>query len=232
MAMTKENLKSDITHMLSALAYFDGLEPGTVQAIARSAIDRHYDPDEIVFLEGEPCAGLYVVEKGWLKSVKMSPAGREQVVRFVGPGETFNEVGVLADAPNQVTVIALEPSIVWLIRHEALTRLLEADRRLARTVTQNLARRVLHLMSLVEDLSLRTVESRLARLLLEQAGEGAIQRHRWATQAEMAARVGTVPDVLNRALRKLGDEGLIRVERHQIQVLDREALEARAMLEL
>ncbi|MGD2206556.1 MAG: Crp/Fnr family transcriptional regulator [Anaerolineae bacterium] len=225
-------MTSDVSHVLSAIPYFDGLEPGTLQAIARSAIGRNYQADQVVFLEGEPCAGLYVVQEGWLKSVKMSPAGREQVVRFVGPGETFNEVGVLADAPNQVTVIALEPSTVWLIRRDALVRLLEADRRLARAVTQNLAHRVLHLMSLIEDLSLRTVESRLARLLLEQAGEGVARRHRWATQAEMAARVGTVPDVLNRALRKLADEGLIGVERHQIQVLDHEALEARAMLEM
>jgi CRP-like cAMP-binding protein len=115
-------------------------------------------------LEGDPCAGLYVVQEGWLKSVKVSPAGREQVVRFIGPGETFNEVGLLADTPNQVTVIALEAATVWLIRRDVLVRLLEADRRLARAITQNLANRVLHLMSLIEDLSLRTVESRLARV--------------------------------------------------------------------
>jgi CRP-like cAMP-binding protein len=183
-------------------------------------------------LEGDPCAGLYVVQEGWLKSVKVSPAGREQVVRFIGPGETFNEVGLLADTPNQVTVIALEAATVWLIRRDALVRLLEADRRLARAITQNLANRVLHLMSLIEDLSLRTVESRLARLLLEEAIKATLHRRQWATQAEMAARLGTVPDVLNRALRKLADEGLIRVERHQIQILNRTALEARALLEL
>ena len=227
-----KSIAPDAISVLSIVPYFAELDAATLEAIARASVRRAYQVDQVIFLEGAPCAGLYVVQEGWLKSVKVSPAGREQVVRFVGPGETFNEVGVLVDAPNQVTVIALEPSTVWLIRRDALVHLLEADRRLARAVTQNLARRVLHLMSLVEDLSLRTVESRLARFLLEQAGKGAIQRHRWATQAEMAARVGTVPDVLNRALRKLADEGLIRVERHQIQILDRKALEAKFMLEL
>lgn len=216
---------------LGKVPYFQGLSPGTLQAIARSAFGRRYEADEIVFLEGDPCAGLYVVQDGWLKSVKTSPAGREQVMRFVGPGETFNEVSVLADAPNPVTVIALEPAMVWLIRREVLAHLLQSDHRLSQAVMQNLARRVLHLATLVEDLSLRTIESRLARLLLEQADEGAMQRHRWATQAEMAGRLGTVPDVLNRALRKLADENLIRVERYQIQILDRAGLEAKALLE-
>jgi Mn-dependent DtxR family transcriptional regulator len=68
------------------------------------------------------------------------------------------------------------------------------------------------------------VEARLARLLLEQAQGDSVQRRRWATQAEMAARLGTVPDVVNRALRKLSEAGLIHVERHQIQILDQEGL--------
>jgi len=81
----------------------------------------------------------------------------------------------------------------------------------------------------VEDLSLRTVEARLARFLLEQATGGVLRRQRWATQAEMAARLGTVPDELNRALRSLAEEGLIQVKRHQIQILDRQGLEAKVM---
>ena len=72
--------------------------------------------------------------------------------------------------------------------------------------------------------TIAAVEARLARLLLEQAEGESVQRRRWATQAEMASRLGTVPDVVNRALRKLSDGGLIHVERHQIQILDKEGL--------
>jgi CRP-like cAMP-binding protein len=231
MTMAERYVPPDAVHALAAVPYLAELDVATLDAIAQAAVRRTYQADQIVFLEGEPCTGLYVVQEGWLKSVKISPAGREQVVRFVGPGDAFNEVGVLASAPNQVTVIALEPCALWLIRHEALVALLESDRHLAWLITQNLARRVMHLMSLVEDLSLRTVEARLARLLLEQAQEATLHRRPWATQAEMASRLGTVPDVLNRALRTLADEGLIRVARHQIQVLDADALAAKAMLE-
>jgi len=90
----------------------------------------------------------------------------------------------------------------------------------ARQVVKDFAGRVMHLLRMVEDLSLRSVEARLARLLLELAEGEVVQRRRWATQADLAARLGTVPDVVNRALRKLAAAGLIHVERQQIQILD------------
>mgnify|MGYP000856244364 FL=1 len=83
----------------------------------------------------------------------------------------------------------------------------------------------------MEDLSLRTVTARLARLLIENASDDVILRRRWATQAEMASRMGTVPDVLNRALRSLAAEGLIEVDRQKIRICDRPGLKARASLD-
>jgi len=215
--------------ILSAVPYLAELDAAALEAMGRAGGRREYDAGQMVFLEGEPCAGLYVVQSGWLKAIKLSPEGREQVLRFVGPGEVFNEISVFAGAPNPATVIALEAATVWIIRPETILRLMDETTGLARIITQNLAGRVLNLLALVEDLSLRTVEERLARLLLEQADEGTLHRQRWATQAEMAARIGTGPDVLNRALRSLTKEGLIQVKRHQIQIIDRQGLEAKVM---
>jgi CRP/FNR family transcriptional regulator len=216
--------------MLSAVPCFAGLNATTLEAVARSAIRRSYEPEQVVFLEGDPCAGLYVVQDGWLKSVKVSLEGREQVIRVVGPGETFNEIGVFAGTPNHATIVALEPATVWVIPRETLLQLMDEYPSLARMIAQNLAQRVLHLLDLVEDLSLRTTEARLARYLLEESGGEVLHRRRWTTQAEIASQLGTVLDVLNRALRSLSEEGLIRVERHQIQILDRQGLEAKALL--
>ena len=101
---------------------------------------------------------------------------------------------------------------------------------LAHQVVHDLAGRGMHLIRLVEDLSLRSVEARLARLLLENADGDLVLRRQWATQAAMAARLGTVPDMVNRALRKLAERGLIGVGRQQIQILDKEGLKAIAQL--
>jgi len=216
--------------VLAAVSYFAELDPATLEAVARAAIRRKYETGQAVFWDGEPCAGLCVVQEGWLKVVKLSADGREQVLRVVGKGETFGEMGVFAGGPNPATVVALEPATIWIIQRDAMLRLLDHRPDMARIILQNMAEHVLHLVALVEDLSLRTVEARLARHLLARASAGELRRHRWATQAEMAARLGTVLTVLNRALQRLVAEGLIEVERHQIHIVDQEGLEARAML--
>lgn len=212
------------TGLLKAVSYFADLDDTALNRVAQSAIRRDYDAEQVILIEGEPCAGLYIVESGWLKAVKIGLDGREQVLQTLKPGETFNAISVFTDAPNQATVAALEPSVVWMVRREVLLELMDEHPALARQVVKELAGRVMHLIRMVEDLSLRSVEARLARLLLEQAEGESVQRQRWATQAEMASHLGTVPDVVNRALRKLAEGGMIHVARHQIQILDKEGL--------
>jgi CRP/FNR family cyclic AMP-dependent transcriptional regulator len=226
--MKRTNSFQTTKSALASIACFIGLDDDVLDAIAAFTVLRHYSQGEIVFLEGEPCQGLYIVQSGWLKSLIASPGGREQIIRLVGPGEAFNEHGVfLKENRNLVTVQAIETSDVWVVDRSSLLASMDRYPVLCRTITQNLANRVVHLMKLVEDLSLRTVEARLARLLLEQSTDRS-ERHRWATQAEIAARLGTVVDVVNRALHKLEDEGLIRIIRHRIEIVDRGRLEQKA----
>ena len=213
---------------LTAVPYFADVDAALVAMIAGQTIRQEYDTGQVVFLEGEKEVALYIVQQGWLKAVKMSPDGREQVLHFIGPGEVFNAIGVFVESTNPATVIALEPTILWLIPQKVILKLLDDYPELARVVIQRLAGRVQQLIAMVEDLSLRTIESRLARYLIDQSTAEQLQRPRWATQAELANRLGTVPDVLNRALRSLAKDQLIRVERHQIQILDYNGLEAKA----
>ncbi len=213
---------------LASVSCFSGLSEEALAAIAAVASLHHYEAGEVVFLEGEACRGLYIVQCGWLKSLIVSPGGREQIIRLVGPGEAFNEHGVfLKDGCNLVTVLAVEASDVWLIDRSSLLGLMDQYPSLSRAITQNLASRIAYLLKLIADLSLRPVEARLARLLLARSGCEK-ERRRWATQAEMAARLGTVVDVVNRALHKLEDEGLIQIVRHRIEIVDKVKLEQKA----
>jgi len=222
--MNKSEAQQNTIKLLKAVSYFSTLDDAALKLVAQQAIRRVYDAGQVILLEGEPCTGLYIVESGWLKAVKIGMDGREQVLQTLGPGEVFNAISVFTDAPIQATVTALETSQIWMVRREVLLKMKDEHPALARQVVKDLAGRVMHLIRMVEDLSLRSVEARVARLLLEQAMGESVQRQRWATQAEMASRLGTVPDVLNRALRKLAEKQMIRVERHQIQILDKEGL--------
>jgi len=215
---------SEFVQHLSEISFFSELEEPTRKELAQLSRWREYDAGEVVVLEGDAHPGLYYLQYGWLKVVKTSPTGREQILRFLEPGDTFNEIGVFANQPNPATAIALEPAGVWLIPRTALLRLLQEKPDFTQHIIAKMAERMLYLVSLVTGLSLRPVTSRLARLLLEDAVNGVLERPRWYTQVELAARLGTVPDVIQRALRGLENEGLIAVDRHQIRIIDRQAL--------
>ncbi|HMQ32987.1 MAG TPA: Crp/Fnr family transcriptional regulator [Chloroflexaceae bacterium] len=231
MSTDQPNSKSGVEAALRAAPLFAALDPAILHALAAAAVHTSYGAQQVVFLMGERDDGLYVVETGWLKAVKSAANGREQTFATFGPGAALNDVAVLAGAPTQASVIALEPTTLWRIPGERLLALVEQYPTLARALIGSLAARVIYLAGLVEDLALRPVEARLARLILTQARDGQVERRSWATQAELAAQVGTVPDVLNRALRTLADDGLIAVDRRSIRVLDQAGLEARAQLE-
>lgn len=219
-----------LVQAINAMSILSGLGPSGVKAVAASAIWREFAQGGIVFLEEEASPGLCHLYRGWLKVVKISPDGREQVLRHLGPGETFNEVGVLSQRPNPATVIALEPAGLWIIPRQAIQQVVLAHPDLALPILANMANRVAELVNLVAELSLHSVEARLARFLLDQASDDVMPRQPWATYAELAARLGTVPDVFSRALRSLSEAGLILVDRQSIRILDRAGLENRAGL--
>ncbi len=222
MPSNKEHSKQQ--SILRSVSYFSALDANTFELVSRSAIRRTYNSGQHILIAGQQSSGLYVVESGWLKVQIMSSEGREQVLQTIGPGNSFNLINIFADEPNRANVETLEQTVVWMIPREVMLNLLDKNPDLAKLVIQDLAARVNHLIDVVEDLSLRTVESRLARLLLEHAGDQILVRKRWATQALMSTRLGTVPDVLNRALGKLAARGLIQVTRNQIKILDRTGL--------
>jgi|APSaa5957512622_1039677.scaffolds.fasta_scaffold50714_2 CRP/FNR family transcriptional regulator, dissimilatory nitrate respiration regulator len=228
--MNNDKLPQSAHDILKAASFFSDLTPDARTSLERAASRRTYNTEQAILLEGDPCSGMYILEDGWLKVSKIGMDGREQILKTLKSGDVFNALSVFTDAPSQATITALETSTIWLIQRKTLIKLINEYPSLAHQVIGELAGKVQYLIRMVEDLSLRSVEARLARLLLEQAQDESVQRQRWATQAEMSSRLGTVPDVLNRALRKLAEKKMIRVERHQIQILDKEGLKTIAQI--
>ena len=185
----------------------------------------HYQAGAMVFGEGEPSQGLYWLQSGTLKAVKYSTSGREQVLHLNKPGQTFNEVGALSILPSPASVVALAPAHVWHIPGNTIRQLIRQDPDFAQAIIDVLSKRLRDSAALVEDLSLRPVISRLSRLILDEAEGDTLLRPSWYTQNELAARLGTVTDVVQRSLRKLEADGLIEVGRQQILIIDRDQLE-------
>jgi len=208
-----------------------GLDSKALLQLAQSGVWKVFESNAVVFWEGDVETNLYYLQYGSLKAVKTSPDGREQVLKIINAGEIFHEVGVLAKKENPATAIALEESGIWLIPRKALEDVFASYPQMAIRIIENMADQIIRLAALASDLSLKSVKTRFAKLLLEQAKEDVIERRSWATQTEMASRLGTVPDVLSRAIRELTKAGIIEMDKQHIRILDRERLSKQAETE-
>lgn len=207
--------------------------PDEVQlALARSAARYRFSAGKVIYVEGEPVENMYVLEAGWIKATRMTHQGREQAMMFLRPVEIFGHIAVFTGTPYPATTIALEPVVVWSLPAHTLLALIQQYPSLAMAAIKDMGERVLHYINLVEDLSLRSVEARLANSLLQNAvlihGRFIVPRRDWTTFDEMSVRLGTVRDVLSRALKTLQAESLLQVEKHAIILLDPKGLAERA----
>jgi len=220
---------------LSKLSFFSGLENDVLSDIATHIGERSFSPSQMVMLEGEPCRAVYFVAQGVVRIHRLSPEGREQVLAYLGPGEPFNLVPALDGGPNLASVDAVTETTLYIVPCEHFRRVMRDHHEVALVVMGRLAAEVRRLSDMVEDLALHTVRTRLARFLLAQVSaklgevtDGRQPPKGW-TQEEIAAHIGTVRDVVGRALRTFADDGLIRRERGRLVVMDRAGLEREAM---
>ena len=224
------------THLVGLLrdvSFFTALDENTLQQLACVAHRLTYAPGEMIFLEGEPCAGLYILDRGRCKIFKTSIECREQTLQVVLPGNFFNHVAALDGGPNAANAVALDDVVTWAMAREDIKALAFQYPALGWVLLEHVAHLARFLVGIVEDLGLRPVKARLAKLLLEEAERsqhGELDRDLLLTQQEIAARLGTVREMVGRALRTLMDDGAIQIERHRIVIVDREMLKQLAML--
>ena len=210
-------------NFLKGIPYFAGLNATELESIRKLVVAKTADRGEIIILEGENATALQLVVSGVLKAFKTSAEGKEQILSIIRPGESFNDVPVFDNNPSPVSIQTMGPVVLYEIRKNDLETILNEHPQIARNVINVLAGRIRNLVSLVEDLSFRNVIGRVAKILLENAGDGAGTGAR-LTQQEMAAMAGTAREVVGRSLKALEDNGAIKLDRHRIIIHNKEAL--------
>lgn len=211
---------------LKGIPYFASLSRPDLKRIRDLVFEQSFSKGRIIFLDGDPCRAMYAIRSGRVKIFKTSPEGKEQVLKIMGPGDTFNEVPIFDGGPNPASAQALEETTLYGIRKEDMRYLIEERPTIALAVLKVFAEKLRHFTQLVEDLSFRTVISRLAKLLLQMAEEeGSAPLKQRLTQQELAAMVGTAREVVARALKALEAKGAIRMDRHWIVIVDKGILQ-------
>jgi CRP/FNR family transcriptional regulator, cyclic AMP receptor protein len=209
--------------------YLAGISDAAVADLAAAAVHHAYAQGQMIFLEAEPNQGLYMVEQGTVKICRFAADGREHILHLVHPGDTFNDVAALDGGPNPACATAFSDVTLWRIPRAELQRVTARHPELAWALIESIAQRARYLVNTVQDLAMRNVKGRLARLLLEEARAAERGAPPVAlTQEEMASRLGTVREVVGRALRSLAAENVIAMEKQRIVIVDRKRLEETA----
>jgi CRP/FNR family transcriptional regulator len=173
--------------------------------------------------EGDPCTGLHIMEKGSAKIYRISPQGRQYIVRILQEGDTFAEVPSFDGGLNPVNVEALEACHVWVIECEKLRSLVLSQPKFAEKVLKNFGEMLRGMVRMVSEMAFYRLTHRLARLISELPSDGQRSPH-W-TQEQLAARLGTVREVVARSLKELERSGAIHIEDRRIHIIDPDVLQ-------
>ena len=217
---------------LAKVPIFSGLTETELGFLAQRAVPRQYAPGEVVFAEGQPCAGLYVIERGHIRIFKTSPGGREQVLTIDGPGSSVAEVPVFDGGNYPASGAAVDSALLLFVSKQDFQALCLAHPQVTLKVLRIVGARLRRLVEIIEELSFTTVRHRLASFLVRLARQegkrtpAGIEILLPASHQELAAQIGTVRELVSRNLSRFQAEGLLIVEGRNVIVRDLKALEA------
>ena len=228
MPLTRPN----IAETLSQTALFAGLSETEITFLAQRAVPRKFSSGEIVFNEGDPCAGMYVVQSGSVRIFKTSAGGREQVLSLEGPGGSVAELPVFDGGNYPASVSVVEDTTLVFISKQDFHALCMAHPQVALKVLRVIGARLRKLVGIIEELSFTTVRHRLAAFLARMARHegtkvnGGIEITLPASNQELASQIGTVRELVSRNLSRFQSEKFIQMDGRRIVVTDLKGLEA------
>jgi len=221
--MTK--VTSSREEVLAGIPYFRALPPVALRRLASFAVVRDFQRGARVFEESAPADGLFVVMEGRVRLMRQSRGGREQVLHAEGPGATLGEVPLLDGGGYVATAVTVEPARLLYLPRDAVLDVCRRHPDVALGIIRVLARRVRTFAGLVEDLSLKDLTTRLAGFLLAESDKATTKTFELAmTRDDIAARLGTVRELVSRSLARLRATGAIALVGRRVTVQDRRRL--------
>lgn len=218
---------------VSQVPFFEGLSQAEIRAVADRAVEKRYPPGSILFHEGDECQGMFIIAQGQVKICKTSPAGREMTILVEKAPATVAELPLFDGGPYPASVVAVDDVVALILEKREFIALCRQYPDVALRMLAVVGRRLRHLVGTLESVTFGSIRQRLARLLLELAGQAGGEEFRiQLTHQELASRLGTVREVVSRNLSRFQMEGLIRIEGRQIRLTNREGLEQEAETEL
>ena len=220
-----------LAETLSAIPLFAGLDAAGMESLGREMRVRRFRRNEVIFHQGDPGEALFIVLSGAVKIVLPGESGDEAILATLRPGDFFGELALLDGAPRSATAAALEPTETLVLPRERFRELIATEAVIRDTFLAAVARELRRLTSHVEELHFLDITGRLAARLVRLASEhgtarpdGTIRLNSPLTQGDLAAMVGCTRQSVNKLLGLFVDDGLIRLDRDALVILDTDGL--------
>jgi len=218
--------------VLKRVPIFSSLSEQELAFLMPRLVQRRFQPGELIFSEGDACAGLYLVQSGNVRIFKSSTGGREQVLAIDGPGSSIAELPVFDGGNYPASAQAVDACNLFFVSRQDFQALCLQHPQVALKVLRLVGARLRHLVGIIEELSFTTVRHRLIALLVRLAkSEGtrngdAVTVLLPANNSELAAQIGTVRELVSRNLSRLQADGLIQIENRDVRILSLQRLQA------
>jgi CRP/FNR family transcriptional regulator len=202
--------EGDAVRAMKSAPMFSAVQEAAVRRLILRCGLRRYASGEAVFETGRKADRFFVVLSGLVKVYKLSSRGGEQILHLYGPGKTFGEAAMWTGLPYPAFASVIRGGVLLSVPQAALRQSLASDPDLVMGMLAGLSAKLQEFARLIEDLSLKEVPARLAgALLAESGGSGTFRLAQ--TKKQLAAQLGTVPETLSRAFRKLKAAGLVEL---------------------
>ena len=222
-----------ITDFLGSVSLFRSLSRESLQRFAEVTREKRYPKGSVIVFAEDPGDSLYIVRAGRVKVVLLGEDGREVILGVLGVGEHFGELSLIDDQPRSAHVIAMEDSLLLVLRRDDFRRRVEAEPAVAWAMLTELSSRLRVADRKIGGLVLLDVPGRIARVLLENApDESSNLVQRRLTHQTIAQMIGASRETVSRTMRDFQDAGWIAVERRVIRIADRAALARRATIKV
>src|SRR5262245_7862010 len=158
--------------ILRRIQIFNGLTETELHFLAQRAVPRTYGKGEILFTEGDPCTGLFVIESGQVRIFKSSPSGREHVLAIEGPGSSVAELPLFDGGNYPASTAAVSDAKIFFISKQDFHSLCVVHPQVPLKVLRVVGGRLRRLVGIIEELSFTTVRSRLISVLVLRGKAG------------------------------------------------------------
>ena len=217
--------------LLRRCPLFAGLREEDLKRVRTIASLRRVGKKEILFGDGEEARGFYVILSGKIKLYKISSEGKEQILHVVSAPDAFAEAALFLEGTYPAFAEALSDAQLLFFPKRDFVHLIERNPQLSINIIVSLSHFLKKFASLIEELSLKEVSSRIAKYLIDlslklsREGKNPKEVELDLSKTQLASRLGTISETLSRTLAKMKARGIIDVRKNRILILDRESLE-------